>query len=194
MPRTRSVPEVEVLEQAMRVFWAKGYDRASVADICKATGLGPSSIYNAFGSKLELYRQTLKHYMDTYGSPVMKCMDDSIPASRSLHELLREYVNLIFEPETPPGSYLMQSGGTGVSQNSEACAITNETKQSIANVIQRMLETRQQAGDQLSAPPRTLAIFLVMTARGLSQLACDGYSPDDLIIVADHASKSCVLD
>ena len=191
MPRTRSLPEAEVLERAMHVFWSRGYDRASIADICQATSLGPSSIYNAFGSKLELYRHTLKHYLSTHGSGLFHIIDDSVPANQSLPSLLRAYVDLILEPTTPPGSYLMQSAGTGVSQNSDACAITNEIKQSIADKIQSMLEKRQEIGDPLANSPRALAIFLMTTARGMSQLACDGYSRDDLMEVAEFASASC---
>ena len=125
------------------------------------------------------------------GCGLFHIIDDSVPANQSLPSLLRAYVDLILEPTTPPGSYLMQSAGTGVSQNSDACAITNEIKQSIADKIQSMLEKRQEIGDPLANSPRALAIFLMTTARGMSQLACDGYSRDDLMEVAEFASASC---
>jgi len=55
----------EVLDVAMRLFWRDGYASASMPDICAATGLSTSSLYNAFGSKLDLMAAALEHYHRT---------------------------------------------------------------------------------------------------------------------------------
>ncbi|WP_125709889.1 TetR/AcrR family transcriptional regulator [Companilactobacillus zhongbaensis] len=46
----------------MNAFWEKGYEACSTADLCQATGLGKGSLYNAFGSKHEIYAKALKLY------------------------------------------------------------------------------------------------------------------------------------
>jgi AcrR family transcriptional regulator len=62
--RPRGFDETAVLDTAVDVFWRSGYARASIADISAATGLAPSSLYNAYGSKLELFACALDRYLD----------------------------------------------------------------------------------------------------------------------------------
>jgi len=63
MPRVQLFNREEALENAMRLFWEKGYNGTSTRDLEKATGLGTSSIYNSFGGKEALFFETLKHYL-----------------------------------------------------------------------------------------------------------------------------------
>jgi TetR/AcrR family transcriptional regulator, transcriptional repressor for nem operon len=61
--RTRSFDTDAVLRQAMEAFWTHGYGNTSPAQLVEATGLGKSSLYNAFGSKRGLFDQALTRYM-----------------------------------------------------------------------------------------------------------------------------------
>jgi AcrR family transcriptional regulator len=62
--RPRTFDEKEALLAAMNVFWAKGYDGASLKDLTKAMGISGPSLYGAFGDKRELYLRTIDHYAD----------------------------------------------------------------------------------------------------------------------------------
>jgi AcrR family transcriptional regulator len=62
--RPRAFDETAVLDTAVDVFWRRGYAHASIADISAATGLSPSSLYNAYGSKLNLFACALDRYLD----------------------------------------------------------------------------------------------------------------------------------
>ena len=57
----------------------------------------------------------------------------------------------------------------------------------------RHLFNRAPADDELAAPPKILAKYLVGVMRGLSQLAADGGSRPDLLKVADHTASTCVV-
>lgn len=52
------------LDQAMRVFWAKGYDGTSLADLLEAMGIHKGSFYDTFGSKHALYLRAVDRYAD----------------------------------------------------------------------------------------------------------------------------------
>jgi AcrR family transcriptional regulator len=52
------------LEVAMRLFWERGYEGTSMADLSLAMGVHPSSIYAAFGDKQALFALTAKRYAD----------------------------------------------------------------------------------------------------------------------------------
>lgn len=64
MARPRAFDDSAVLEQVVRQFWVRGYEATSVRDLEIATGLGTTSLYNAFGSKRELFRSALQHYSE----------------------------------------------------------------------------------------------------------------------------------
>lgn len=60
--RPREFKDTAVIDAAMEVFWSNGYEACSTDDLCKQTGLGRGSLYNAFGSKHELYEHALLRY------------------------------------------------------------------------------------------------------------------------------------
>lgn len=194
MPRPRSIPESESLERALKLFWEKGFDRTSLSDLGRALGVGPSSIYNAFGSKEALYQKAISHYLLTHANFVSGILEEAeaLRADVGMRNLLRALAILYSSQDTPLGCALLQSGGAGTPENSVACEFTCGIKADIEASIRKVFETRKAAGDQLAAKPPILAKFIATTMRGLSQLASDGTSQSDLFKVVDHAAQSCL--
>ena len=62
MPRAPEFDRNIVIDQALRVFWARGYGQTSVSDLVEATGLKPGSLYAAFGSKKGVFLEVLDAY------------------------------------------------------------------------------------------------------------------------------------
>lgn len=52
---------------AMHVFWAKGYDGASMRNLTGAMGINGPSLYGAFGDKRQLYLEAIDYYASHYG-------------------------------------------------------------------------------------------------------------------------------
>ncbi|WP_258571869.1 TetR/AcrR family transcriptional regulator [Actinomadura parmotrematis] len=48
----------------MSAFWTAGYEATSTEDLCAVTGVGRSSLYNAFAGKRELFLRALRRYRD----------------------------------------------------------------------------------------------------------------------------------
>ncbi|HEX9701827.1 MAG TPA: TetR/AcrR family transcriptional regulator, partial [Rhodospirillales bacterium] len=65
MPRPREFETSEALNQAMQVFWTKGYEATSLADLIGAMNLSKSSFYDTFGSKHEVFLAAIEHYKQT---------------------------------------------------------------------------------------------------------------------------------
>lgn len=62
--RPRKFDEDAVLDQLTTLFWEKGYEATSMADILDVSGLTKSSLYNTFGSKRALFRRILDRYIE----------------------------------------------------------------------------------------------------------------------------------
>lgn len=63
--RPRKFDEETVLDALTQLFWDKGYEATSMADILEVSGLKKSSLYNTFGSKRDLFRRILDRYVET---------------------------------------------------------------------------------------------------------------------------------
>jgi TetR/AcrR family transcriptional regulator, transcriptional repressor for nem operon len=61
--RPRAFSKDAALGAAMRAFWTRGYEAASLELLELETGVSRSSLYNTFGSKRELFDQALAGYL-----------------------------------------------------------------------------------------------------------------------------------
>lgn len=66
MSGRKQFDEARVLTAAMTAFWRNGYKATSMSDLEEATGLNKSSLYNAYGSKEELYTRCLDRFAELY--------------------------------------------------------------------------------------------------------------------------------
>src|SRR3954467_15810159 len=60
--RPREFDVDHALTAALRVFWSKGYEGASMTDLTDAMGITRPSLYAAFGNKEALFRKALDLY------------------------------------------------------------------------------------------------------------------------------------
>src|ERR1700751_392814 len=62
--RPRAFDPDAALDRAMHVFWAKGYEGASLSNLNRAMRINRPSLYAAFGNKEQLFRKVLDRYMN----------------------------------------------------------------------------------------------------------------------------------
>ena len=62
MARPREFEIEEALQDAMNVFWEKGYEGASMPDLLEGMGIARGSLYKAYGDKKSLFLQALALY------------------------------------------------------------------------------------------------------------------------------------
>src|SRR5207237_8567013 len=60
--RTRQFDVDQALDRALEVFWARGYEGATLPELTRAMGINRPSLYAAFGNKEQLFRKALDRY------------------------------------------------------------------------------------------------------------------------------------
>ncbi|MEU1784828.1 TetR/AcrR family transcriptional regulator [Streptomyces sparsogenes] len=98
------------LDQAMRVFWQRGYADASLGALASATGLGRGSLYGTFGDKDALFRKSLDRYVDTYGVQYEQALA-SHPGDpvRAIEAFFDVVLARIADPSVPAGCLIAHS-------------------------------------------------------------------------------------
>ena len=79
MPWEKTYNEIDVLDNAARAFWSRGFEATSMSDLVKATGINRGSIYSAFSDKRTLFMRSLEHYDCNYRATFL----DEISANNS---------------------------------------------------------------------------------------------------------------
>lgn len=91
MPWEKSFCTEEVLERAAVVFWAKGYEGATMSDLIKGMGINKGSLYNAFGCKKELFKRVLTRFNREHQRPnlqQLENLDDPVLAITTLFDVV----------------------------------------------------------------------------------------------------------
>jgi len=94
--RPREFKDEAVIDAAMEVFWEKGYEASSTQELCERTGLGKGSLYNAFGSKHELFEQVLRRYSQIGLDRSIEILGRPIPVKERLRALFMWAIDMDF--------------------------------------------------------------------------------------------------
>jgi len=173
----------------MRLFWMRGYEATSIADLTAALGIGAPSLYAAFGSKEALYAEALEHYVQENQAYVWAKFEAAATARDAVHALLSDSAAVLTGcvADIPRGCMitLSQVGSEGHEALGEL--VRAARARTFENLLARI--NRGVAAGEIStaADPRALARFIQTAQAGMSILARDGVSGADLKDVAEIA-------
>ncbi|MER7704520.1 helix-turn-helix domain-containing protein [Kitasatospora sp. NPDC097605] len=151
MARPRTFDEDRALDAAMRAFWANGYEATSTQDLCVATGLGRSSIYNTFSSKRDLFRRSLDRYNELMTVPQVALLEDpELPPLERVRMLLARVVDGEFENRPQGRSIGCLTVNTVVElagRDPEAAAVLERDQQVRLAALGAAIGAGQRAGE-----------------------------------------------
>lgn len=158
------------LTKAMEVFWAHGYEAASLSELLKNMGIGKKSLYDTFGNKQSLFLKALDHYAHT----VIRDMRDRLCATGSALANLKQVLLEMQEIHGQPGSYGCMLG-TNIADfstaNEEIAKVMRQYLQQVEDAFCTALTRAQAAGEvSTAANPRDLARLLLCTTQGMALL------------------------
>lgn len=175
------------MKQATRLFWLKGFEATSMADLTDAMGIGSPSLYAAFGSKEALYAESLRYYEDSHASLVWGRFFSAKTAREAVLSLLLDSAATLTGcvADIPLGCMVALS-----SVGSEGHAGLGELVRSArALTLERLKARLDQALAEGEIPASSdvhaLARFVQTVQSGMSILARDGASRAELETVAE---------
>lgn len=101
--RPRSFDEDQVLGAAMDVFWRKGYDGTSMADLLEATGLHKGSLYQCFGDKHTLFIRALRRYLENLKVEMSSVLIGGETAFEGMRKAMYKAVDLCLDEDVKHG-------------------------------------------------------------------------------------------
>lgn len=111
MSRPRRFDESEVVDRAMELFWTRGYEGTSVADLTAELGVHPGSLYRTFGDKHTLFLRALDRYRETQAKALAPALLAGGPVLPKIRAVLVGFVELAAEQERPRGCLAANSVG-----------------------------------------------------------------------------------
>jgi AcrR family transcriptional regulator len=182
--------EEQALERAMRLFWASGYEATSTEELCEATGLRRSSIYNTFHSKHELFLQALSRYLEWKTNAYLELLTGTSPAPERVRALLRHAVNQAVKSGRD-GCFAVNTITERSSRDPEVDALLRADAERRIAAIRDVLAAGQRAGEvDRTKDPAVLANFIDATLAGIHVAARSGKSSRTLKAVADTAMSA----
>lgn len=171
----------------MEVFWVKGYERASMADLTRAMGINSPSLYAAFGNKEALFREAVALYVETEGSGIWDRVETMPTAREALAHVLRASA-LAFTQGEPRGCLIVLAAPQREGSTVGICDELRSRRAGNVVVLEARLERAVTEGE---LPPGTdchgIAQYFATVQHGMSIQARDGASRETLLAIADCA-------
>lgn len=185
--RPREFDIDEALDKAMVLFWEKGYDGTSLAELAATMGITKPSLYAAFTDKQTLFEAALTRYADGPYSFAVRA--HSLPTAREVVKaLLDGTVNVSTCATGPRGCLYTQATMAHDGEIRDAAAANTRKGE-------RMLEARFRKAQQNGELPQhvdcaALARFVTTVALGITIRGVMGSSRGELKLVVDEAMQA----
>ncbi|BEV08883.1 MULTISPECIES: TetR/AcrR family transcriptional regulator [unclassified Methylophilus] len=184
LKKTRGRPKMfdneVILDKALKVFWERGYEGASMAELTSTLGVNKPSLYAAFGNKEELFRQALSKYVSGPASFVRMVMKE--PTARKVAEkFLLSSAEFLTSEAHPKGCMIVQ----GALSCGEGAQIIKEQliqyRKHYEGLLTERFELAQLEGD-LSPDVNAvdLSKYLATLHQGMSVQAVNGATQEEL--------------
>lgn len=168
MGRKLSFDVEEALDAAMRVFWEKGYEGASLDDLTAAMGVQRPSLYHCFGNKETLFRRAFRRYEQNRLGFILKAVR-AADVQTVVRDLLNGVLDLVTGTGNPKGS-LDINAVVACSADAEAVRLLLVGRRAFyQRLLRRRFVKALREGDlDATIRPDALAHFLLIIGSGLA--------------------------
>jgi AcrR family transcriptional regulator len=183
--RPRTFDREQALHRALEVFWKRGYEPATMGELCSAMGINPPSLYAAFGNKGSLFMEAVEHYETTYWAAPWALLAEEPDLHRAMEQFMTEAAAVLTSLDAPCGCMVVLATANISSEAQDVHDAMKALREVSRTNFRNRFERALDAGD---LPPdtdvATLASMFNTLLQGLSVQARDGASRKELERIA----------
>ncbi|MGV9778191.1 TetR/AcrR family transcriptional regulator [Streptosporangium sp. NPDC003464] len=168
MARTKEFDPDTALQAALELFWERGYEATSMADLVGHLGIGRASLYATFGGKHDLYLKALRRYLETREPSPVEMLSQPGAALPAVRRLVEFYAEDSIRDQRRRGCMIANAAGELLPGDDAVARFVDANWTSLETALTSAL-IRAQAQGELAADrdPRALARFLLVFLQGL---------------------------
>ncbi|MCA2206363.1 TetR/AcrR family transcriptional regulator [Nocardia rosealba] len=168
MARTKEFDPDVVLGRALDLFWERGYESTSMADLTEHLGIARGSIYATFGNKHDLFMRALQRHLEVVDERVTAQLSVPGPALPAVRALIDEFVRESCAEDRFLGCLVTTSAVELAARDQEvARAVESSWARTETALTGALTRARAQAELAPDSDPRALARFLLVFLQGV---------------------------
>jgi TetR/AcrR family transcriptional repressor of nem operon len=175
MGRNKEFDPDAVLDAAMTLFWRRGYEATSTADLVAETGIARGSLYATFHSKHELYLRALDHYVRDQHPMFVKLLSRTGPMLPAVRGLVESYA-----AEAANGCFVVNAAVERMSDDAVAARVRSSWDTLEVALSSALLRAQAQGELPADAEPGATARFLLVFLQGIRVVGPDEQNPERL--------------
>ena len=173
--RPREFDETDVVKKVMVLFWSNGYEGTGLADIIASTGLAKGSLYKAFGSKHNLYLQSLALYEKLYVDSASEALLDSREPEERINEFLSLPLKNSNQLGESSGCFLCNASADQADLDKEIRALVQRGFDKLSKALQKAIKELQPDAKPEQVLKQSEALLAIYS--GLRIMARSGADP-----------------
>ncbi|OKK07963.1 TetR family transcriptional regulator [Streptomyces sp. CB03234] len=192
MARTKEFDPDAALQSALELFWERGYEATSMADLTDRLGIGRASIYATFGNKHELYLKAMDRYAERHEPHLVEELSRPGPALPAVRAVVRRFAAEASSDERRLTGCFFTNTAAELAPRDRAAARRVEIAWEHIETLLHSTLVRARAQGELAADrdPRALARMLLVLMQGLRVV---GKASGDPARVRDAAEQALTL-
>ena len=186
MPKAKLFDQKEVLQQAMMLFWERGYYHTSVQDLVDRLGISRSSLYDTYGGKQQLFYSAFELYLTSNREGLIHFLSTQQDIRVGLRKAFTKLVNDDFEDPDCKGCFIVNTSTELLPLDDKLQKDIAEHKKLMESILHDFLQKGVQAGQIAEGKDlRTLSRVLYVTMTGIRVTGKTRPDPEDTMAAVD---------
>ena len=147
MPWVKSFNIDKTLDNAMRMFWSRGYEATSMQDLVQGMGINRGSLYDTYGDKRSLFIAALQHYDKQYRKTRLAELERGHSPKGAIEALFLDWIDLVSTDANRRGCFLTNTALELSAHDAEIGAIVVTSQKETEQFFRRLIKRAQSIGE-----------------------------------------------